>query len=294
MLWLSGVGLAPEPVGSSGTGRRKSYSRRINRDKLNNCALVRGATTAQHKHCTDSMPYGHQHNISCVFICQLLTLQLAGFIWVHKCRWHLSLSKQCVVRLLYSTLARSNMHVHHGTHWVVKLILPLATLSLCSGEAWGRAGRASSSLWRPHVGGFWAQGLQGWSGAKQLYSGQPETQSASRAGPGPRSLWAVGDAAGGQPEHEGSCCLDLCFRVKMNLFPSVCKQDLLTQEIIINVVTCCWCALRTHGNMPQSQCRVMEMQNSIYDCITSCCLNVPVLCAIQYSLIIKVKWIVKK
>lgn len=50
ILWFTGVGLAPEPVGSSETGRRKSYSRRIKRDKLNNCAVVTGATTAQHKH----------------------------------------------------------------------------------------------------------------------------------------------------------------------------------------------------------------------------------------------------
>lgn len=81
ILWFTGVGLAPEPVGSSGTGWRKSYSRRIKRDKLNNCAVVRGATTAQHKHLADSMPYGPQHY---VFICQLLTLQPAGLVQVHK------------------------------------------------------------------------------------------------------------------------------------------------------------------------------------------------------------------
>lgn len=42
--------MAAEPGGSSGTGRRKSCSRRIKRDKLNNCAVVRGAATTQPAH----------------------------------------------------------------------------------------------------------------------------------------------------------------------------------------------------------------------------------------------------
>lgn len=137
-------------------------------------------------------------------------------------------------------------------------------------------GRASSFLWRPHVGGFWAWGLQGWSVAKQLYSGQPQTQSARWAWLGPRTLCAVGDAAGGQPESEGSRCLDLCFCVKMNFFPSICKQDLPTQEVIMDVLTYCWCVLYTwkHGAfLTPGWCMVMQMQNSISDCQTSCYLN---------------------
>lgn len=48
MLWVNGVGLAPELRSSSGTAWRKSYGRRISRDKLNNCTLVREATTTKH------------------------------------------------------------------------------------------------------------------------------------------------------------------------------------------------------------------------------------------------------
>lgn len=96
MLWLNGVGLAP---GRSGTGWRKSYSRRINRDKLNNCAVVRGATTAQHKHWTDSLPYGHQHNINCVFSCQLLTAACWLYSIVCVCVWLCLMGAQVYRRL---------------------------------------------------------------------------------------------------------------------------------------------------------------------------------------------------
>lgn len=175
-----------------------------------------------------------------------------------------------------SLLARSKLHMHHRSHWMAKIILPLATLSLCLWRGLRPMGRASSFLWRPHVGGFWAQGLQGWSVAKQLYSGQPQTQSARWARLEPRTLCAAGDAAGGQPESEGSRCLHLCFCVKMNFFPSICKQDLPTQEIIMDVLTCCRCVLYTwkHGVfLAPGWCMVMQMQNSILDCQTSCCLN---------------------
>lgn len=128
--WFTGVGLAPEPVGSSGTGRRKSYSRRIKRDKLNNCAVVRGATTAQHKHRADSAPYGPQHY---VFICQLLTLRPAGLVQAHKETESGLLVNNCAQPLIDSLLARSRLHMHRRNHWMTKIILPLATLSL-SGE----------------------------------------------------------------------------------------------------------------------------------------------------------------
>lgn len=110
---------------------------------------------------TDLMPYGHQHNIN----------WLRSLMAVHKYIYYLSFSNQSVACLMDSTLA---LHVHHRSCWLVKLILPLTTLSPCGGEAWGKAARASSStLWRPHVVGFWTQGLQGWSEAKQLCSRQP-------------------------------------------------------------------------------------------------------------------------
>lgn len=50
LVSCGGVDLAAEPAGSSGTGRWKSCSRRIRRDKLNNCAVVRGAAAAGPPH----------------------------------------------------------------------------------------------------------------------------------------------------------------------------------------------------------------------------------------------------
>lgn len=47
LLWVNGLAL--ELMGSSDTGWRKSYGLRIRRDKLNNCVVVGGATTAEHK-----------------------------------------------------------------------------------------------------------------------------------------------------------------------------------------------------------------------------------------------------
>lgn len=88
MLMLNGVCLSLELMESSGTGWRKSYGWRINSDKLNNCTVVGGATRAEHKQRTDSVPYGHQHNImlseaaSCFSYC--ITLHyIFIYIWLY-------------------------------------------------------------------------------------------------------------------------------------------------------------------------------------------------------------------
>lgn len=148
-----------------------------------------------------------------------------------------------MVCLMYSALDKSNMHVHTSWERVVSSVSPPS--------------RHSLSLWPPPSEGHT------WVGSElrdyrvevepnSLAADSQRHKSACWSRPGPRSLWGVGDAAGGQAELERSCCLDLCFHVKMNVFPSVCKHGLLRQEIIITVLTCCWCALHTHENMLQS------------------------------------------
>lgn len=44
-------------------------------------------------------------------------------------------------------------------------------------------------------------------------------------------ICSVAEAAvGARPERRDSCCLDLCCDVKLNLLPSVCKQDMMPTQ----------------------------------------------------------------
>lgn len=73
LLWVNGLVL--ELMGSSDTGWRKSYGLRIRGDKLNNCVVVGGATTAEHKREQILFHMDTNKTIKYVFICQLLYLQ---------------------------------------------------------------------------------------------------------------------------------------------------------------------------------------------------------------------------
>lgn len=170
MLWLNGVGLAPAPLGSSGTGQRKSYSRRINRDELNNVLWSEGLP--QHSTTTEQIQCHMVINIISVFssasswLCCLLALYECTNVDAHMYMVYVFMY---MVWLMYSALDKSNMHMHHGSEWWVQLILPLATLSLCGGQGLLLPLKAAR-------GWVLSSGITGLKWSQQLFSGQPETQ----------------------------------------------------------------------------------------------------------------------
>lgn len=190
-MWLNGVGMVAEPLGSAGTGQRKSYSRRINRDKLNNCALVRGA--AHHSINTDQI---QSHMVVCIislfssassWLCSLLDLCECRNVDVHM---HMVFVFMYMVYLAYSPF-----YGNACASWerVVSSVNPPSCHSL--------------SLWwtgppPPSEGHTWVGSeLRDYRvevGPNSFTADSQRHKSACGVRPGPRSVSGVGDVVGGQ------------------------------------------------------------------------------------------------
>lgn len=176
----------------------------------------------------------------CVCACMWLHLMFAQ---TYRCLHVIGICpKESDVSSMYSTLDRSSMHVHHGSQWLVELILPPSCFSLSLSLVERLEAERAGPL-KPTRGWVLSPGITGLK-LSQTALQRTAWDAVSLLG----RAWATLTSGCGRcswrpAEREGRPCSYLCFHVKMNLFPCECKQDtVLTQEIIIEVLTCrCVC-----------------------------------------------------